>query len=137
MGPAALTRVMALALLFCAIASGGAKAQPRAIDLEKSFLTVRVYKAGLFSAFGHDHEIRAPIQQGSVDEQNKTVEFTVESRALRVLDPGVSDSDRKQVQETMLGPKVLDSEQFREIRFRSTKIEEAGPNRFSVQGNLT
>jgi hypothetical protein len=37
----------------------------RAIDAERSVLTVHVYKAGLFSSFGHDHEIRAPIQTGT------------------------------------------------------------------------
>lgn len=138
MKPSAQARVLALAFVPAIVLQMTAAAQAgHEIDTEKSALTVRVYKAGLFSAFGHDHEIRAPIQHGSFDEKNKTVEFTVKSHTLRVIDPGASESDRNQVQETMLGPKVLDTSQFPQIRFSSTKIEDAGPNKFSVQGDLT
>lgn len=112
-------------------------ATPAEIDTEHSTLTVRVYKSGLFSAFAHDHEIHAPIRQGSFDEDQKSVEFSVNARELRVMDPGVSDSERSQIQSTMLGPKVLDSDKFQEIRFRSTKIEPAGAGKWNVQGELT
>ena len=40
-------------------------ARPQAIDIRKSVMTVHVGKAGLFSAFGHDHDIAAPISAGS------------------------------------------------------------------------
>jgi len=109
----------------------------RSIDTARSVLTVRAYKTGLFSAFAHDHEIRAPIQKGAVDEDKNTVEFTVDARALRVLDPGVSEKDRADIQITMLGPKVLDSEKFPEIRFRSTSIGEGGDDKWIVRGDLT
>ena len=109
----------------------------REIDVAKSVLTVRVYKSGLFSAFAHDHEIRAPFQNGTFNELKPSVEFQVDSRELKVLDPDGSENERSQVQHTMLGPKVLDSEQFKEIRFRSTSIEAAGPNKWMVSGDLT
>jgi polyisoprenoid-binding protein YceI len=98
---------------------------------------VRVYKTGLFSAFAHDHEIRAPIQNGMIDEDKNTVEFTVDARTLRVLDPEASEKDRAEIQSTMLGPKVLDSEKFPEIRFRSTSLGEAGEDKWIVRGDLT
>jgi len=98
---------------------------------------MRVYKTGLFSAFAHDHEIRAPIQKGAVDEGKNTVEFSVDARALRVLDPKVSEKDRADIQSTMLGPKVLDSQEFPEIRFRSTSIGDAGGDKWIVRGDLT
>jgi polyisoprenoid-binding protein YceI len=107
------------------------------IDVEKSVLTIRVYKSGLFSAFAHDHEIRAPIQSGSFDEQKRTVEFKVQSAQLKVLDPGASENERSQVQNTMLGPKVLDPEKFPEIDFHSTSIDPAGEGKWNVQGELT
>jgi len=110
---------------------------PRQIDVAKSVLTVRVYKTGLFSAFAHDHEVRAPIQKGTFDEQKRSVELEVGARELKVLDPGVSESDRSQVQHTMLGTKVLDSEQFKEIKFRSTSIEASGSGKWTVTGALT
>jgi hypothetical protein len=109
----------------------------RAIDTARSVLTVRVYKTGLFSAFAHDHEIRAPIQKGAVDEDKNIVEFSVDARALRVLDPEVSEKDRAEIQSTMLGPKVLDSQKFPEIRFRSTSLGDAGEDKWIVRGDLT
>jgi YceI-like protein len=109
----------------------------RAIDTARSVLTIRVYKTGLFSAFAHDHEIRAPIQNGVIDEDKNTVEFTVDARTLRVLDPETSEKDRAEIQSTMLGAKVLDSEKFPEIRFRSTSIGEAGDDKWIVRGDLT
>jgi polyisoprenoid-binding protein YceI len=116
---------------FCVLAGA------RDIDTEKSVLIVRVYKSGLFSAFAHDHEIRAPIQSGAFDEQKRTVEFKVKTADLKVLDPDGSDSERSQVQHTMEGPKVLDPDKFPEISFRSTSIEAAGPGKWNVQGDLT
>lgn len=94
----------------------------KAIDTQRSVLTVRVYKAGMFSAFEHEHAIRALIQDGSFDEDKGTVGFVVDARTLQVLDPDVSDKDRAEIQSTMLGPKVLDSAQFHEIRFHSTEV---------------
>lgn len=129
-------RVLAIATLTLAwcFASGQSARQ---IDVDKSLLTVRVYKSGLFSAFAHDHEIRAPIQAGSFDEQKHTVEFKVKAAELKVLDPDGSDSERSQVQHTMEGPKVLDPDKFPEISFHSTSIEVAGPGKWNVQGDLT
>ncbi|HEV2697985.1 MAG TPA: YceI family protein [Terriglobales bacterium] len=109
----------------------------REIDTARSVLTVRVYKTGLFSAFAHDHEIRASIQKGIIDEERNLVEFTVDARTLKVLDPKVSDSDRAEIQSTMLGPKVLDSEKFNQIQFRSTSIGELGEGKWTVRGDLS
>jgi polyisoprenoid-binding protein YceI len=64
------------------------------------------------------------------------VEFSVDARALRVMDRDVSDSDRAEIQSTMLGPKVLDSEKFPEIRFRSTTLETNGPGKWTAHGDL-
>ena len=130
-------RFFAVAMGALAVAIPCAWAQSRDINVEKSVLTVRVYKTGLFSAFAHDHEIHAPIAGGSFDEQKRAVEFKVKSADLRVIDPGVSQGDRDQVQATMVGPKVLDVAQFSEIAFHSTSIEPKGPDQWSVQGELS
>ena len=108
-----------------------------AIDPQKSSITVRVFKAGVFSAFGHEHEISAPMQQGSFTENPGSVELTVDARRMRVMDQGISEKNRAEIQQTMLGPKVLDSEKFPEIRFRSTSIERLGGGRWIVLGDLT
>src|SRR5260370_36716995 len=125
-----------LGLLWVPVWGVDATAQ-KTIDTERSVPTVRVYKAGAFSACGHEHASRAPIQNGSFDEGKKSVEFVVDTGTLRVVDSGISDKDRADIQSTMLGPKVLDSSQFREIRFHSTEVSGSGENRWTVQGDLT
>jgi polyisoprenoid-binding protein YceI len=109
----------------------------KAIDTQRSVLTVRVYKAGAFSAFGHEHAIRAPIQNGSFDEDKRSVEFVVDTGTLRVVDSGVSEKDRADIQSTMVGPKVLNTSEFREIRFHSTEVSGSGESRWTVHGDLT
>ena len=100
-------------------------------------MTVRVYKAGLLSALGHDHEIAAPIASGTVDTGAQTAELHVDASTLRVRDPNGPEKDRAEIQQTMLGPEVLDSEHHREIVFRSTAAGSAGSGAWKVRGNLT
>ena len=112
-----------------------ARAEKRGIDPQRSTITVHVYKTGLFSAFAHDHEIAAAIAKGELDDQS--VEFRVEAAKLRVADKEVSEKDREQIQRTMEGPEVLDVRKFAEIHFRSTGVEKAGANRWTVRGDLS
>ena len=115
-----------------------AAARPREIDTQKSVMTVRVFKSGLFSAFGHEHEISAPIRQGRFSENDRSsVDLTVDARQMRVMDKDVSEKDRAEIQEIMLSPKVLDTGQFPEIRFHSTAVERSGEGRWVVGGDLT
>jgi polyisoprenoid-binding protein YceI len=127
----------AAALLLPGILWGADKAGPREIDSEKSVMTVHVLKSGVFSAFGHEHQISAPIQQGKFSESDSSVELTVDARKMRVEDKDVSEKDRAEIQETMFGPKVLDTAQFPEIQFRSTAVESTGEGKFAVKGDLT
>jgi hypothetical protein len=91
------------------------------MDTRHSTLKVRVFKSGMFSAFAHDHEIEAPIAQGSVSLSTKpSIELRVDARKLRVLDPKLSAKNRADVQKTMEGPQVLDSNRFTEVSFHST-----------------
>jgi polyisoprenoid-binding protein YceI len=130
---AALLTLMAAAC-FCASAA----ATRRSFDLKHSVLRVRVSKSGLFSALGHDHEIEAPIAQGELDDgSSPAVRLRVEVAELRVADPGISDSDRAEIQKTMQGPKVLDAANFAEIRFESAAVMPAGSGHWKVAGNLT
>jgi polyisoprenoid-binding protein YceI len=130
--PRFLLAISVTSMLWARNASG-----QTAIDPQKSSITVRVFKAGVFSAFGHEHEISAPMQQGSFKENPGSVELTVDARRMRVMDKGISEKDRAEIQQTMLGPKVLDSEKFPEIRFRSTGIERFGEGKWIVLGDLT
>lgn len=113
-------------------------AEEHPIDVAQSAMRVHVYKTGFFAAFGHDHEIEAPIAEGKVENlAYPAVELRVEAGKLRVLDPELSQENRTQVQKTMQGPEVLDSQRFPEILFRSTAVEKKGDNFWSVRGDLT
>ena len=65
------------------------------------------------------------------------VQLRVDARKMKVEDKDVSDSDRAEIQQTMLGPKVLDSEQFPEISFRSSQVTKLGQDRWQVQGEVS
>jgi polyisoprenoid-binding protein YceI len=129
------------AAILCAIAPlwpvGSDAAAARAIDTSNSTLTVHAYKGGALGAFGHDHEIAAPIASGTVDLEAKRVELRVQTSALEVRDPKASGKDRGEIQKTMLGPEVLDAERSPEIVFRSTAVEPAGGAGWTVRGDLT
>jgi len=114
-----------------------ARAERRSIDVEQSVMKVYVDKSGLFSVFAHDHEILAPITLGVIDDsESPSVEFLVETARMQVLDPKVSEKDRAEIQQTMLGPQVLEVQLYPEIRFQSTAVERAGEGRWVVRGNV-
>lgn len=131
---AAMVFLAASSLIWAAPAS----AQKHAIDTGKSVMTVRLKTSGIFSAFGHDHEIAAPIAGGSADvSSHPSVELRADARSLRVRDPKASEKDRSKIQETMLGPEVLDSQRYPQILFRSTAVESMGSGQWRVRGNLS
>ena len=108
------------------------------IDAASSAITVKVFKSGLFSAFAHDHEIRAEGLQGEVETNpDRRVELQVDARRLRVLDPKLSADKRAEVQATMESDKVLHVDQYPEIVFRSTSVSPQGPGKWNVTGQLT
>jgi polyisoprenoid-binding protein YceI len=112
-------------------------AQSQAIDVNKSSLKVRVFKSGAFSAFAHDHEIQAPIDEGKIDSSaSPSVQLRVDSRKMRVLDPDISVDKRAEIQHTMEGNAVLDVAHFPEISYRSTAITKTGEAHWEVHGNL-
>jgi polyisoprenoid-binding protein YceI len=117
--------------------SAAALAQTQPIDTKHSVITVRAFKSGLFSGFADNHVVQAPIARGSLDETGQRVEFVVESAKLTVLDPKLSAGKRQEVQERMLGPDVLDSSQYREIRFQSENVKQESADHFLVAGTLS
>jgi polyisoprenoid-binding protein YceI len=130
-------RAVAVALVILVLPAA-ARGEKRAVDVAHSVLKIRVFKSGFLSAFGHDHEIEAPISQGVVEtSESAGIEVRVDARQLRVLDPDLAAEKRVQVQKTMEGPEVLDSGRFPEIRFQSSAVEKRGHDGWTVNGNLT
>src|SRR5712691_9719575 len=103
----------------------GADAAP--IDCTHSTLTVYVYKTGILSTLGHNHEIEAPIEWGEVhDSKDMSVALRVNSSKLRVLDAEVPPGTRATIQATMQSAEVLDVSRFPEIHYQSTAVEPSG-----------
>jgi hypothetical protein len=61
--------------------------QVHPIDAEHSVITVHVFKSGLFSAFADNHEIRAPISGGFLDETGRRVELVIEENTSKMSQP--------------------------------------------------
>jgi polyisoprenoid-binding protein YceI len=118
-------------------ATGGPQANAQQANTPHSSITIHVYKAGLFSALGHNHTVVAPIAQGAIDLKGMAVEITVASKQMRVTDPEASESTRSEVQADMQGSKVLDAGKYPEIRFKSSHVQQAGPQRYHVTGALS
>jgi polyisoprenoid-binding protein YceI len=113
-------------------------AEQRNIDTQKSTLTIHVGKTGAFSALGHEHEIHAPIHSGTAEiGADPAVEIHVNAQELRVTDKDAAEKERAEVQKTMLGPEVLDSDAHQEIVFKSTAAESVGQGQWTLRGNLT
>ena len=110
--------------------------QARPLDTARSSITIRVGRTGVFSFAGDNHLVRAPLASGSVNEAGKHIEFKVQSKSLRVEDPGTAADKKAQIQQRMLSPDVLDSEHFPVIQFRSTSISGA-PADLRAAGDLT
>ena len=114
-----------------------APAQTVPIDSARSKLTIHVEKSGLFSAFAHNHIIEAPIASGRLDVEKRTATLSFNAKEMKVLDEGVKDSERAEIDQTMKSDKVLDVARFPEIRFVSTNITSQDGNRYQVRGDLT
>jgi hypothetical protein len=87
--------------LFTAIAAAGPvvaqeKAQEKAIDTQRSTITIHVGKSGLLSGAAHDHTINAPISSGVILESGAAhIEFRVESAKMTVKpDPKIDAKDQ-------------------------------------------
>src|ERR1700687_457261 len=124
------------ALLLSTFTGAAQEKAQYSIDPSMSSLSINVYKAGVFKAFGHDHLIVARGISGSVQFdapkiENSSVRLKVATKSLTVVDPGESEKDRSDVQSTMTGEKVLDVTRFAEIVFSSTTVS---PVRKTAEG---
>src|SRR5947207_15113330 len=75
--------------------SSPALAAPASVDTQKSTLTVRVYKSGFFSAFAHDHEISAPMDNGLFVEENPSIQISINAAKLKVMDKERYDTKKQ------------------------------------------
>ena len=107
------------------VAHAAAKRTYRIVPSE-STLTIHVGKSGILKGFGHEHEAVARKLSGQVelaaDMTQSRVSITVDSTSLEVQPGGEPAGDAPKVQETMLGPSVLDVAHHPAIVFRSNAV---------------
>jgi polyisoprenoid-binding protein YceI len=127
----------ALALAFT-IGAGALSAQDKAIDIERSTITIHVGKSGLLSAAGHEHWVNAPVASGVLnDSQSPRIEFRVEAGKMAVKpDDKVDAKTQAEVQKNMQ-EMTLESARYPEISFRSTRVEKQAGGEWKVEGTLT
>jgi polyisoprenoid-binding protein YceI len=131
--------VSALVLMLSPTIAKVASAEPRryTVDPGTSRFLVHVGKSGLFGFAGHDHEVVAPVHDGTITidrdhPESSSVELVFEAAALRVTGRGEPAGDVPKVQDTMVGPQCLDANRFRTIRFASNAVKVTA----DVQGSM-
>jgi polyisoprenoid-binding protein YceI len=116
------------------------------IDAASTSVVVHVGRAGLFAFAGHDHEVTAPVVDGSVsmnlaDLSRSRVTLQFDARAIKVTGRGEPAADVAEVQRTMLGERVLDTDHYPTITFESSRISMQRRSdddvRLLVDGRLT
>lgn len=113
-------------------------AQDRAIDTQRSTITIHVGKSGLLSAAAHDHTIDAPIFFGTIRESGTPhIEFIVKTARMTVKpDPKVDAKTQATIQ-TDMEEMTLETKKFPEIAFHSSRVENLGDGQWKVAGDLS
>jgi len=113
-------------------------AQEKAIDTQRSTITIHVGKSGLLSAAAHDHTIDAPIFSGTIlESRTPHIEFRVETAKMTVKpDPRIDANDQATIQ-THMEEMTLEMKKYPEIAFRSTRIERIAEGQWKVDGDLS
>ena len=128
----------AIALAGPVFAQEKAQERAKAIDTERSTITIHVGKSGLLSAAAHDHTINAPISSGAILESGAPhVEFRVETAKMTVKpDPKIDAKDQATIQ-THMEELTLETKKFPEIAFRSSRVQKLADGQWKVDGDLS
>lgn len=130
----------AATLIAATLAARGASARTYEVVASRSSAMIHVGKAGLFKGFGHEHDITVTTMSGRVDfapadPAMSRVSLAFEAPSLRVVPDGGPPKDVAKVQETMLGPDVLDAAHHPRILFtsRSCAVQTATESAIAAQ----
>ena len=131
-------RLSILTLCTAMAAAAPLMAQEKAIDTQRSTITIHVGKSGLLSAAAHDHTIGAPISSGTILESGaQHIEFRVETAKMTVKpDPKVDAKDQATIQ-THMQEMTLETKKFPEITFRSSRVQKLADGQWKVDGDLS
>jgi polyisoprenoid-binding protein YceI len=116
------------------------------IGPDNGTVNVRTYREGLAMKIGHDLVIGVGRWNGTITldadtPANSSVSVTMEAGSLEVLSgtggaKPLSDKDKKDILSNMQG-KILHTDKHPQITFVSDNVEQNGPDRATVNGQLT
>jgi polyisoprenoid-binding protein YceI len=118
-------------------------AEPRSdlweLDLAHSELSLRVFKAGLFSGFLHDHLFvpqswKVTAQFNPSHHEAFHVDVLIAASSLRDMEPKLSAEDRAKVDQQVISPDVLDAKRFPEISFSADRFVVSAQHGEELQG---
>lgn len=92
------------------------------VNTKESRIEIQLFSGGLLGGLGDNHLITLNRFSGTADfspTDGWTAGLLGESASLEVIDPWGNAADRKEVQDTMLGPAQLDVKNFPSIKLRS------------------
>jgi hypothetical protein len=121
-------------LTLAALMIGGSRTP--AAELRASTITVHVHRNGLFFSRGGDYTMVAPVASSLFVPEQQSVDILVHAKDVAVTDPAVSAVVRHEIENTMRGPRVLDSAAFPEIHFTAGEVEETAPDQYRITGRL-
>ncbi len=121
------------------------------IDPARSQLVVQLFKTGLGAALAHDHVVRATNYSGQIqlDPNGPTaaqIAVEVDATMLVVDEPetrrkynlplGLSEENRREIQQTLESEGQLYVRRYSKIRFRSKRITLEREGQYTVTGDL-
>src|ERR1700683_2075963 len=107
-----------------AIVAAPLLAQEKAVDTQRSIITIHVGKSGMFSAAAHNHTVNAPIASGTIVESGTPrIEFRVETAKMTVEPDPKIDAKTQSTIQTHMEEMVLETKKFPEVTFRSSRIQ--------------
>jgi polyisoprenoid-binding protein YceI len=113
-------------------------AEEKAVDVQRSTITIHVGKSGLFSAAAHDHTVNAPIASGTIAESGTPrIEFRVETAKMTVKPDPKIDAKTQSTIQTHMEEMVLETKKFSEITFRSSRVQKVADGQWKVDGDLS
>ncbi len=96
------------------------------VNTKESQIQIHLFKGGFLSALGGNHVIALTHFSGKVDlsrNDSWKAKLSGDATSLKVIDPWGSPSERKEVQDIMLGPKQLDVGHFPSIELDSLSFD--------------
>ncbi len=96
------------------------------VNPKESQIEIHLFKGGFLSSFGDNHLIEMTHFSGTANLSQAAVwraYLSGEAGSLKVIDPWGNPSERKEVEDTMLGPTQLDVNHFPAIKLRSVSFD--------------